>query len=60
MKILFVSHSSLLYGAERGLYELRRGIKAAGEAEPVVCSAFDGALIHRCRRIEEVYLGVLS
>jgi glycosyltransferase involved in cell wall biosynthesis len=47
VRILFVSHSSQLYGAERGLYELVKGIAAAGRAEPIVCCPSEGPLPRR-------------
>jgi glycosyltransferase involved in cell wall biosynthesis len=47
VRILFVSHSSQLYGAERGLYELVSGIAAAGRAEPIVSFPSEGPLTRR-------------
>jgi glycosyltransferase involved in cell wall biosynthesis len=44
-----VSHSPLMYGAERSLYELVSGLKAAGKAEPVVCFPREGPLPRRLR-----------
>jgi glycosyltransferase involved in cell wall biosynthesis len=51
MRILFVSHSPLLYGAELCLYELVRGIQASGQAEPVVCFPREGPLPRRLRAL---------
>jgi len=46
MKVLFVSHSSDLYGSERSLLTLVGGLKQSGRVEPVVLIPKAGPLKH--------------
>jgi glycosyltransferase involved in cell wall biosynthesis len=51
MKVLFISHSPLLYGAELGLFELARGLSESNAAEPGVVFPYDGPLVGRLKHL---------
>jgi len=52
MRVVFISHSSDTYGAERSLYELVQGITAFEAAEPSVVLPGKGPLMQRFRALK--------